>query len=153
MIVLGLLLLVVAVVLAVIGVLSNLGSSHLLGSNFEVLGYHITGSSGRLFLYGIILGAAGMLGLNLLLAGLGRGLKRRVSTRRQLKADRKENERLAHERDELSQQLEQERTAKLSAGAGAHDERLAGSTGQPLSEGTERPGARQAGRGTTGRPE
>ncbi len=145
MIVLGLLLLVAAVVLALVGVLSNLGSSHLLGSNFEVLGYHITGSSGRLLLYGVILGAAGMLGLNLLLAGLGRGIKRRVSTRRQLKADRKENERLAHERDELSEQLEQERTAKLSAGAGGQDE--------GLTESSERPGARQAGRGPTGHKE
>lgn len=145
MIVLGLLLLVVAVVLALVGVLSNLGSSHLLGSNFEVLGYHVTGSSGRLLLYGIILGAAGMLGLNLLLAGLGRGIKRRVSTRRQLKADRKENERLAHERDELSEQLEQERTAKLSAGAGAQDE--------GFTQSSERPGARQAGRGQTGHME
>ncbi len=47
MILLGLLLLVVAVVIAVVGVLSNIGSSHLLTRSFEILGYHITGSTGR----------------------------------------------------------------------------------------------------------
>jgi len=114
MILLGLLLLVAAVVIAVVGVLSNIGSSHLLTRSFEVLGYHITGSTGRLLLIGVILGAAGMLGLNLLLAGLGRGIKRRVSTRRQLKADRKEQQRLAAERDQLSHQLEDERRDKLT---------------------------------------
>lgn len=121
MIVLGLLLLVAAVVLALVGVLSNLGSSHLLGSNFEVLGYHITGSSGRLLLYGVILGAAGMLGLNLLLAGLGRGIKHRASTRRQLKADRQDNKRLAGERDRLGQQLQDERAAPGAEATGGQD--------------------------------
>ena len=77
MILLGLLLLAVAVavVIAVVGVLSNIGSSHLLTRSFEIFGYHITGSTGRLLLIGVILGAAGMLGSNLLLAGLGRGIK------------------------------------------------------------------------------
>jgi len=116
-IVLGLVLLVAAAVIALVGVLSNLGSSHLLTRSFEIFGYHITGSTGRLLLIGVILGAAGMLGLNLLLAGLGRGIKRRVSTRRQLKADHKEQQRLAAERDQLARQLEDERQEKLAAGA------------------------------------
>ena len=126
MILLGLLLLVVAVVIAVVGVLSNIGSSHLLTRSFEILGYHITGSTGRLLLIGVILGAAGMLGLNLLLAGMGRGIKRRVSTRRQLKADHKEQQRLAAERDQLSRQLEDERREKLAAGASLQDGRTPG---------------------------
>jgi hypothetical protein len=126
MILLGLLLLVAAVVIAVAGVLSNIGSSHLLTRSFEILGFHITGSTGRLLLIGVILGAAGMLGLNLLLAGLGRGIKRRVSTRRQLKADHKDNERLAAERDQLSRQLEDERRDKLAAGASVQNGGTAG---------------------------
>ncbi len=117
MIVLGLVLLVAAAVIALVGVLSNLGSSHLLTRGFEIFGYHITGSTGRLLLIGVILGAAAMLGLNLLLAGLGRGIKRRVSTRRQLKADQKENKRLAAERDRLAHQLDDERSTKPSAAA------------------------------------
>jgi len=116
-IVLGLVLLVAAAVIALVGVLSNLGSSHLLTRSFEIFGYHITGSTGRLLLIGVILGAAGMLGLNLLLAGLGRGIKRRVSTRRQLKAEQKENKRLAAERDRLAHQLDDERSTKPSAAA------------------------------------
>jgi len=125
-ILLGLLLLIVAVVIAVVGVLSNIGSTHLLTRSFEILGYHITGSTGRLLLIGVILGAAGMLGLNLLLAGMGRGIKRRVSTRRQLKADHKEQQRLAAERDQLSRQLEDERREKLAAGASLQDGRTPG---------------------------
>jgi len=126
MILLGLLLLVAAVVIAVAGVLSNIGSSHLLTRSFEIFGYHITGSTGRLLLIGVILGAAGMLGLNLLLAGLGRGIKRRVSTRRQLKADDRQNKQLAAERDQLSRQLEDERREKLAAGATAQNGGTAG---------------------------
>ena len=136
MILLGLLLLVAAVVIAVVGVLSNIGSSHLLTRSFEILGYHITGSTGRLLLIGVILGAAGMLGLNLLLAGMGRGIKRRVSTRRQLKADHKEQQRLAAERDQLSRQLEDERREKLATGASLQN-------GRTPSEDTSGVGARE----------
>ncbi len=109
MIVLGLLLLVAAAVIAVAGVLTNLGHSHLLTRSLDIFGYHLTGSTGRLLLVGVILGAAGMLGLNLLLAGLGRGIKRRVSTRRQLKADDRQNKQLASERDQLARELDDER--------------------------------------------
>jgi len=136
MILLGLLLLVAAVVIAVVGVLSNISSSHLLTRSFEILGYHITGSTGRLLLIGVILGAAGMLGLNLLLAGMGRGIKRRVSTRRQLKADHKEQQRLAAERDQLSRQLEDERREKLATGASLQN-------GRTPSEDTSGVGARE----------
>lgn len=36
-----------------------------------MLGYHVTGSAGALFLYGIATGALGLFGLSLLLAGAG----------------------------------------------------------------------------------
>ena len=36
---------------------------------FAVFGYHVTGSNGRLFLYGIVVGVIGVAGLSLLLAG------------------------------------------------------------------------------------
>ena len=41
---------------------------------FSVFGYHVTGSTGTLFLYGIVVGAVGLLGLSLLLAGARRNL-------------------------------------------------------------------------------
>ncbi len=121
MIVLGLLLLVVAAVIVLVGVLSNLGSSHLLTHSLNLFGYHLSGSTGRLLLVGVILGGAGMLGLNLLLAGLGRGIKHRASTRRQLKADRQDNKRLAGERDRLGQQLQDERAAPGAEATGGQD--------------------------------
>ena len=67
-IIIGLIILVAALVVGVAGVLGNGGSAHALG-HFSVLGYHVTGSAGTLFLYGIVVGAAGLLGLSLLLAG------------------------------------------------------------------------------------
>ena len=54
------------------GVLANSGSGHALTHGFAVFGYHVTGSTGTLFLYGIVVGAAGVLGLSLLLAGARR---------------------------------------------------------------------------------
>ena len=66
-IVLGLIILVAALVVAVAGVLANGGSAHPV-SHFSVLGYHVAGSAGMLFLAGIVVGAAGLLGLSLLRA-------------------------------------------------------------------------------------
>ena len=63
--VLGLVLLVAAVVVGVAGVLTNDGSAHTLAAHgFSVLGYHVTGSTGTLLLYGIVIGALGVLGLS-----------------------------------------------------------------------------------------
>jgi len=139
MILLGLLLLVIAIVIVLVGVLSNMGSSHLLARSFEIFGHHVSGSTGRLLLIGFILGALAMLGLNLLLAGLGRGIKRRVSTRRQLKADSRENKRLETERDQLAHRLEDERAAKLSAGAADQNGNTSGSAGDRQAGGLRRP--------------
>jgi hypothetical protein len=71
-IIIGLVILVAAVVAGVAGVLSNSGSGHALNHNFAAFGYHVTGSTGTLFLYGIVVGAVGLLGLSLLLAGARR---------------------------------------------------------------------------------
>src|ERR1700724_3334611 len=72
----GLVILVAAVVAGVAGVLSNSGSGHALTHHFAVFGYHVTGSTGTLFLSGIVVGALGMLGLSLLLAGARRTSRR-----------------------------------------------------------------------------
>ena len=52
-IILGLVVVIVAVVIGVAGVLGNHGSGHALVHSFAVFGYHVAGSTGRLFLYGI----------------------------------------------------------------------------------------------------
>ncbi len=52
-IILGLIILVAALVTGVAGVRTNGGSAHPL-THFYVLGYHLTGSTGTLFLSGIV---------------------------------------------------------------------------------------------------
>src|ERR1700733_273963 len=71
-IILGLVILLAAVIVGLAGIFTNSGSAHGLAHGFAVFGYHVTGSTGTLFLYGIVLGAIGVLGLGLLLAGARR---------------------------------------------------------------------------------
>jgi hypothetical protein len=48
------------------------GPPHPLTEKFSVFGYHVTGTTGTLFLSGIVVGAVAMLGLSVLLAGAPR---------------------------------------------------------------------------------
>src|ERR1700722_12366212 len=89
-ILLGLFILVAAMIAGVAGVLSNSGSGHALTHGFAVFGYHVTGSAGTLFLYGIVVGVAGLLGLSLLLAGARRASRRGRAARLGLKQSRRE---------------------------------------------------------------
>jgi hypothetical protein len=82
--VLGLLILVVAVVVAVAGVFSNLGSGHAF-RGFAVLGHHVTGSTGTLLLFGIVVGAVGVFGLSLLLTAARRTSRRGGAARSDLR--------------------------------------------------------------------
>lgn len=72
LVILGLILLIAALVVGVAGVVTNDGSAHELTGGFSVFDYDVTGSTGTLFLYGIIVGAVALLGLSLLLAGARR---------------------------------------------------------------------------------
>src|SRR4029450_11901512 len=90
-IIIGLVILIAAVVVGLAGVLSNGGSGHTLTDQFAVFGYHVTGSTGLLFLYGIVVGAVGLLGLSLLLAGARRTARRGRTARSDLKQSRREN--------------------------------------------------------------
>jgi hypothetical protein len=97
----GLILLIAAVLVGVAGVLSNAGSDHELTHGFAVLGYHVTGSTGTLFLYGIVVGAIGLLGLTLVLAGARRTSRRGRVARRGLKLSRQETDAAVQQRDDL----------------------------------------------------
>ena len=103
-IILGLIILVAAVIAGVAGVLGNSGSGHALTHGFAVFGYHVTGSTGTLFLYGIVVGALGVLGLSLLLAGARRTSRRGREARRGLKQSRRETATAAQARDDLIDQ-------------------------------------------------
>jgi hypothetical protein len=109
MIILGLIVLIAAVVVGVAGVLGNHGVGHALVHPFSVLGYHVTGSEGRLFLYGIVVGAAGVAGLSLLLAAARRTSRRGSAARRGLRQSRQETADVSRDRDDL---LEQRETAR-----------------------------------------
>ena len=116
-ILLGLVVLVAAVVVGVAGVLANGGDGHALSGNFAVFGYHVTGSTGTLFLYGIVVGAVGLCGLSLLLAGARRTARRGRTARRDLTQSRRETAVVSTERDDLAEQQQQRDAATADAPA------------------------------------
>ena len=125
-IILGLVILVAAVIAGVAGVLANSGSPHALTHGFAVFGYHVTGSTGTLFLYGIVVGAAGLLGLTLLLAGARRTSRRGSAARRGLKQSRRETAAATQARDDLIDQRDTARAYTASSGQTPADPPAAG---------------------------
>lgn len=123
-IVLGLVILVVALVVGVAGVLSNGGNGHALGHGFAVFGYHVTGSTGALFLYGVVVGAVAVFGLSLLLAGARRTSRRGRIARGELKQSRLVTAAVSEDRDRLVGQRDR---AEASA---ATDHRVLGGVGR-----------------------
>lgn len=119
-VIIGLLVLIAAVGVAVMGVVTNSGSDNALGDTFVVFGQHLDGlSSGQLFLYGIAVGVVGMLGLSMLLGAFTRRMASRRS-RRDLKDSQRETSAVRQDRDRLVQQLDDEHTDRLRTGpAGA----------------------------------
>lgn len=113
-VIVGLVVLLVAVIVAIVGVLGNSGAAHPLTENFSVFGYHVTGSTGTLFLFGIVIGAVAMLGLSVLLAGARRTAGRGRDARRDLARSRRETAFLNQERDERLEHSQQ-----VGAGSGA----------------------------------
>ena len=99
--ILGLVLLLAALVVGLAGVLTNMGSTHHLAHPFTVLGYHVTGSTGRLFLYGIAVGMVALLGLLRLLSGVRRSARAARAAQRELKQSRRETAAISKDRDAL----------------------------------------------------
>jgi hypothetical protein len=99
-VIIGLVILVAAVIAGVAGVLTNSGHAHATG-HFAVFGYHVTGSTGTLFLYGIVVGAVGLAGLSLLLAGARRTSRRGRAARQDLRQSRRETAAVSQDRDDL----------------------------------------------------
>jgi hypothetical protein len=98
-VIVGLVVLLFAVIVGFAGVLNNAGSAHPLSENFSVLGYHVTGSTGTLFLFGIVIGALAMLGMSVLLAGAHRTASRGRDARRELQRSQREGEFVNRDRD------------------------------------------------------
>jgi hypothetical protein len=100
-IIIGLVILVVTAIAGLEAVLGNAGHGHALTTAFSMLGYHVTGSTGALFLYGIVVGAVAMLGLALLLGGARRSSRRGTDARRSLRQSRRETTAVSQDRDDL----------------------------------------------------
>ncbi|MEV4557879.1 hypothetical protein AB0K51_12860 [Kitasatospora sp. NPDC049285] len=117
-VVLGLFVLIAAAVVALAGIFTNTGAAHDLTSNFTVFGHQLTGSTGTLFLFGIIVGAAAMLGLGLLLAGARRTSRRGATARHGLRDSRRETDAATKDRDTA---VEERDAARVEATAAADD--------------------------------
>jgi hypothetical protein len=118
-VILGLVILVAAVIVGVAGVLANGGHAHAV-THFAVFGYHVTGSTGTLFLYGIVVGALALAGLGVLLAGARRTSRRGRDARRGLAQSRRETAAVSADRDDLIGQRDTARayTASTLGGEG-----------------------------------
>jgi hypothetical protein len=112
-VILGLVILVAALIAGVAGVLANGGHAHAV-THFAVFGYHVTGSTGTLFLYGIVVGALAVAGLSLLLAGARRTSRRGRDARRGLAQSRRETAAVSADRDDLRGQRDTARAYTAS---------------------------------------
>ncbi|BBX82447.1 hypothetical protein [Mycolicibacterium aubagnense] len=99
-VIIGLIVLLMAAIAGFAGILTNTTATHPLAENFSLLGYHVTGSTGTVFLFGIVDGAVAMLGLAILLAGARRTAGRGRDARDQLKDSQRETAFLNEERDQ-----------------------------------------------------
>lgn len=140
----GLIILVAAVIVGVAGVLTNSGGAHTLTSGFSVFGYHVTGSTGVLFLSGIVIGAIGVFGLSLLLTAARRSSRRRRAARRGLKQSQRETAAVSQDRDALIDQRETVR----SETAGVADNDSTGSDKSNSGDLPRRPGPHFFGHGS-----
>jgi uncharacterized membrane protein len=107
--IIGLVVLIAAVVIAVTGVVTNGGHGHALTHGFAVLGYHVTGSTGELFLYGVVLGAIAMLALSVVLSAARRTSRRASTARIGLEQSRRETATANKDRDNLIEERESAR--------------------------------------------
>ncbi len=129
LVIVGLIVLLFGVIVGLVGVLSNAGPAHPLTGHFSVLGYHVTGSTGTLFLFGMVVGAVAMLGLSVLLAGARRSAGRGRNARRDLQSSQRETALLNQDRDRL---LELRRHGGAATGAPANPVAATGRPRTPL---------------------
>ena len=106
-VIVGLVVLLIAVLVAIVGVLGNSGTAHPLNDTFSVFGYHVTGSTGTLFVFGMLIGAIAMLGLSVLLAGARRTAGRGQDARRDLAQSQHEAAFANHDRELLLERRHQ----------------------------------------------
>jgi hypothetical protein len=105
MIVAGLLVLLTVGAMGIARITAYNGTTHSSPFRLEVPGYHLQGPGSRLFLFGLLVGAVAMLGLNTMVAGLGRGFRRRPASRQLLTGSRQQTSALQEQNDQLIPEL------------------------------------------------
>ena len=126
----GLIVLAAALIAGVAGVLGNAGDAHTLTSGFSAFGYHVTGSTGTLFLYGMVVGAR-------------HTSRRGRSARSALGQSRRETAAASQDRDDLIEQRDSARADAASAhanGSPPADITSAPANGSPPTDVTSAPG-------------
>jgi hypothetical protein len=118
-VIIGLLLVIAAAGVATAGVATNSGGAHSSTDSFVIFGQSLSGlSTGQLFLFGIVVGVIGTLGLAMLLGAFNRRLASR-SSRRELTGSRREGAALRLDRDRLTRELDDVRRENLHADVAA----------------------------------
>lgn len=102
--------------------------SHTLTESFSVFGYHVTGSTGTLFFFGIVVGAMAMLGLCVLLAGARRTAGRGRDARRDLARSQREAAFTNRDRDILLDRRDASALAATQAARRGHWPRFRAAT-------------------------
>jgi hypothetical protein len=115
MFVLGLLLLLGLSALIVAAFLSNDGLFASSAGAVELFGYHAEPTVGQVFLTGASAGALLLVGLLMVFGGAGRRARRRIATRRELRAQRAEMHDLQLKNDSISSELSAQRAAEAKA--------------------------------------
>ena len=111
----GILIFLAAAAVGVGGVVSNAGSRHLLTDDFTVFCYHVTGSTGTVFLYGILVGAVAWAGLSLILAGATRAVSRARAARGELKRVQQAADVINRDRERLLERQHELRNTDATA--------------------------------------
>jgi hypothetical protein len=107
---LGLILLVLSGALTAVVALNNTDAT-----SVSAYGYSLSNlTTGQLFLFGALTGLVAGLGLALMIAGAGRRRVRRRTLKSEVKAVRSERESLADENARLQEELERERSTRVT---------------------------------------
>lgn len=107
-VIIGLVILSISVLLAAMGFIVN--TNHPFEGDFALFGQHLTGlTTGRLFLFGVIVGLVIALGLSILRGAFSRGVASR-ELQRELKKSRAETASVRADFERLSAELTSERT-------------------------------------------
>ena len=101
----GLLVLLAAGGLGITGITVRDGGTRSSPFRLGVPGYHLPGPGSRLFFFGLFVVAAAMLGLSTMVAGLGRGFRRRPASRQLLTGSRQQTSALQEPNDQLIPEL------------------------------------------------